>query len=133
MDKRNIYDDRERPREPFDIARLAARPPVAHRIGGYPPPHVHPHPYSLPPSHAHPHLAPPSIFPPGASLGSHPYFSGSAMSAVTHPPGIPGFLPPRGMLGLPLPGLGPQSRSPGDPAEHARNADILLAAPEGRP
>lgn len=133
MDKRNIYDDRERPREPFDIARLAARPPVAHRIGGYPPPHVHPHPYSLPPSHAHPHLAPPSIFPPGASLGSHPYFGGSAMSAVTHPPGIPGFLPPRGMLGLPLPALRPQSRSPGDPAEHARNADILLAAPEGRP
>ena len=136
MDKRNIFDERDRPREPFDLARLAARPPVAHRIGRYPPPHVHPHPYSLPHSHTHthPHIGPPSIFAPGASLGSHPFLSGAAMSAVTHPPGIPGFLPPPGMLGLPLPGLGPRSRSPGDPVtEHARNADILLAAPEGRP
>ena len=131
MDKRNIFDERERSREPFDLARFAARPPVAHRIGGYPPPHVHPHPYSLPHSHNHPHIAPPSIFAPGGSLGSHPYLAGSAMSAVTHPPGIPGFLPPPRMLGLSLPGLGPRSRSPGDP--DMRNADILLAAPDARP
>ena len=134
LDKRNIYDERDRPGEPFELARLAVRPPLAHRIGGYPPPHVHPHPYSLPHSHTHPHLAPPSIFAPGGSLGSHPYLSGAAMSAVTHPPGIPGYLPPRGMLGLPLPSLATRSRSPGDPVtEHARNADILLAGPEGRP
>lgn len=134
MDKRSLYDDRERPREPYDLARLSVRPPVPHRIGGYPPPHVHPHAYSLPHGHTHPHhIAPPSIF----AHGGNPYLSGAAMSAVTHPPGIPGFLPPRGMLGLSLPGLGPRSRSPGDGvgAEHARTAaDILLATtPEGRP
>ncbi|XP_068748275.1 autism susceptibility gene 2 protein homolog isoform X2 [Montipora capricornis] len=134
MDKRNIFDERDRPREPFDLARLATRPPVAHRMHGYPPPHVHPHPYSLPHSHTHPHLGPPAIFAPGGSLGSHPYLSGPAMSAVTQPPGMPGFLTPRGMLGLPLHGLGPRNRSPVDPVtEHARSADILLAAPEGRP
>ena len=136
MDKRNLFDDRERPREPYDLARLSVRPPVPHRIGGYPPPHVHPHAYSLPHSHTHPHhIPPPSIFAHGGSL-VNPYLSGAAMSAVTHPPGIPGFLPPRGMLGLPLPGLGPRSRSPGDGvgAEHARTAaDILLATPDGRP
>ena len=127
MDKRNIYEERER----ADLARLAAHPPMARRIGGYPPPHLHPHPYSLPHSHTHPHIPPPSIFAPG-SLSSHPYLSGSAMSAVTHPPGIPGFLPPRGMLGLPLPGMRPRSRSPGDAvgSEHVRTADILLAAPD---
>ena len=136
MDKRNLYDERERSREQFDLARLSVRPPVPHRIGGYPPPHVHPHAYPLPHSHTHPHhMAPPSIFAHGGSL-PNPYLSGAAMSAVTHPPGIPGFLQPRGMLGLPLAGLGPRSRSPGDGvgAEHARTAaDILLAAPEGRP
>ena len=127
MDKRNIYEERER----ADLARLAAHPPMARRIGGYPPPHLHPHPYSIPHSHTHPHIPPPSIFAPG-SLSSHPYLSGSAMSAVTHPPGIPGFLPPRGMLGLPLPGMRPRSRSPGDAvgSEHVRTADILLAAPD---
>lgn len=136
MDKRTLYDDRERPREPYDLARLSVRPPVPHRIGGYPPPHVHPPAYALSHSHTYPHhIAPPSMFAHGGSL-ANPYLSGAAMSAVTHPPGIPGFLQPRGMLGLSLPGLGPRSRSPGDgvAAEHARTAaDILLATPEGRP
>ena len=136
MDKRSIYEDRDRPREPFDLTRFAVRPPVPHRIGLYPPPHAHPHPYSLPHSHAHPHIAPPSLFAHGGSL-ANPYLGGSAMSAVTHPPAMPGFLPPRGMLGLTLPGLGPRSRSPGDvvAAEHARTASeiLLAAAPEGRP
>ncbi|XP_015760343.1 PREDICTED: fibrosin-1-like protein isoform X4 [Acropora digitifera] len=134
MDKRSIFDERDRSRESFELSRLVARPPVAHRIHGYPPPHVHPHAYSLHHSHTHPPIGPPSIFAPGASLGSHPYLNGPAMSAVTQPPGLAGFLPPHGMLGLPLPGLGPRNRSPGDPVtEHARGADMLLAAPEGRP